>query len=44
MMLKVITQIYIWDVPPAYVVVGFLPFNELIMLGDYMDGCGVWSD
>lgn len=42
--LQVVAYIEVEDVPEADVVVGLLSFDELVVLGDDVDGCGVGSD
>ena len=43
-MFKVIAKIQIWDVPPSNIIVGFLTFDELIMLGNDVNGCRMGSN
>lgn len=44
MVLQMVAQIQVEDVPDADVIVGLLPFDELVVLGDDMDGGGMGSD
>lgn len=43
-MLEVVAEVDVGDVPPADVVVGLLALDELVVLGDDVDGGGVRTD
>lgn len=43
-MLQVISEIKVENIPKTDIVVGFLSFNELVMLGDDVNGCWVGSN
>lgn len=43
-MLQVISKVKIENVPKTDIVVALLSFNELVMLGDDVNGCGVGSN
>lgn len=43
-MLDMVAHIEVEEIPDADVVVGFLPLDELVVLGDDVDGGRVGSD
>lgn len=44
MVLDVISNIKVKEIPYTYVIIGFHPFDELVVLSDDVDGGGVRSD
>ena len=44
MVLDMISDIHVRNIPPSNVVISFLSLNEFIVLCDDMDSCRVWSD
>ena len=43
-MLKVVSHVNVWDVPPADIIVSLLSFDELIVFGYDVDCCWMRAD